>query len=89
MAYSKEDLVGAALLYFAIAKRAGEQIVIESETNHKPPYSINPTSIDLDKLETMFNKFYDERGRDDFRKYASVDADKMRVWKAYNDKRTN
>lgn len=62
-AYSREDIVEAALLRFSLA------------------------DIDLTKLEPMMYNFYDERGRDDFRKYASVDAERMREyfkWKADN-----
>lgn len=78
--YSKEDIIEAALLRFKLAKLAGEQIVVESETK---TLSIN---IDLAKLELMFSNFYDEKGKDTFRKYASVDADCMKQWKIYNDK---
>lgn len=78
--YSKEDIIEAALLRFKLAKLAGEQIVVESETK---ALSIN---IDLAKLELMFSNFYDEKGKDTFRKYASVDADCMKQWKIYNDK---
>lgn len=85
-AYTKSDIIEAALLRFKLAKLAGEQLVIESETNHRPSISINPATIDLAKLELMFSNFYDEKGKDTFRKYASVDADCMKQWKIYNDK---
>ena len=81
--YSKEDIIEAALLRFKLAKLAGEQIVVESETK---ALSSNPVNIDLAKLELMFSNFYDEKGKDTFRKYASVDADCMKQWKIYNDK---
>lgn len=35
----------------------------------------------LESLEAMANKFYDEVGRDKFRVYASLDADAIRVYK--------
>lgn len=36
---------------------------------------------DLEKMEQMANKFYDEVGRDKFRVYASLDAEAIRVYK--------
>lgn len=78
MAYTKEELVGAALLRFAMAKSVGsEQIILETTTRSM---SISTDDINLDKLEIMFNKFYDERGKDEFRKYASVDAKQMKIY---------
>lgn len=35
----------------------------------------------LEQLETMASKFYDQVGRDKFRTYASLDADAIRVYK--------
>lgn len=35
----------------------------------------------LEAMEAMANKFYDEVGRDKFRVYASLDADAIRVYK--------
>lgn len=60
-AYTKSDVIEAALLRFRLAK------------------------VDTTKLEVMFSDFYDEKGKDTFRKYASVDADCMKIWKEYNE----
>lgn len=35
----------------------------------------------LEAMEAMANKFYDEVGRDKFRVYASLDAEAIRVFK--------
>lgn len=35
----------------------------------------------LERLEQMADKFYDEVGRDKFRTYASLDAEAIRVYK--------
>ena len=35
----------------------------------------------LEAMETMATKFYDEVGRDKFRVYASLDAEAIRVYK--------
>ena len=35
----------------------------------------------LEQLEQMASKFYDEVGRDKFRTYASLDAEAIRVYK--------
>ena len=35
----------------------------------------------LESLETLATKFYDEVGRDKFRTYASLDAEAIRVYK--------
>lgn len=35
----------------------------------------------LESLESMADKFYDEVGRDKFRVYASLDAEAIRVYK--------
>lgn len=37
---------------------------------------------DLEKLELLADKFYDEVGRDKFRIYASLDADAIRLYKS-------
>lgn len=36
----------------------------------------------LEAMETMATKFYDEVGRDKFRAYASLDADAIKQYKA-------
>jgi hypothetical protein len=39
--------------------------------------------LDITNLELMANSFYDTRGRDDFRKYASVDAAVMKEYREW------
>ena len=36
----------------------------------------------MEAMETMANKFYDEVGRDKFRVYASLDAEALKIYKA-------
>ena len=46
---------------------------------------VNCSLITLDQLEsmeTMANRFYDEVGRDKFRVYSSLDADTLKTYKA-------
>jgi hypothetical protein len=46
---------------------------------------VNCSLITLDQLEsmeTMANRFYDEVGRDKFRVYSSLDADTLKRYKA-------
>ena len=39
-------------------------------------------SVDqMESMETMANRFYDEVGRDKFRVYASLDADTLKIYK--------
>lgn len=36
----------------------------------------------MESMETMANRFYDEVGRDKFRVYASLDAEALKIYKA-------
>jgi hypothetical protein len=82
MAYTKKDIVEAGLLRFRLAKKYydGEALIVGSNGSVE---AIRADLIDIDKLEKMFNDFYDEHGKDEFRKYASVDAECMRKYFNY------
>lgn len=75
MAYTKQQIIEAALLRFKEASKLEEQVLITNPQGNSKNFT-----IDIPKLEKLFSDFYDEKGKETFRKYASVDAETMRKY---------